>query len=190
MNWYGKEIYCRRGETFSLDVAITNRDNTPYRISADLENVFLLLTVSSDKYVQKDRYVLNNWINLANFPKVNDMTILNVNQLPDGDSLVRNRVLHSNADGKYYIYDDESLAYKEYGMRLIHTFQSEITNDWIDKTYEYTLTLVSGELDENYVSALLDGRDYDSCPFTNIDVEFEIIPKTKIYVESKIGGAI
>jgi hypothetical protein len=187
MKWYGKEIYCTRGETVSLDFAIVNRDNTPYRISTALTNAHLLLTVKSNTYTQKDRYVLNNWINLSDFPKVDDMTILSVDELPTGVNLVKNRLLYLTTDGKYYIYDDIKLKYIEYGFRLIHTFQSDVTNDWFDKTYDYELKLISGTLLDDYVDAVNKGFDYFACPFFKIFTSFDIV-KNKIYVGTNGGN--
>lgn len=188
MRWYGKEIYCVRGETFSIDCSIKNRDGTPYRIHASLPNCFFLLTVSSTNYVQENRYILYNWINLADFPKVSDMEILKVLALPNGDDLVRHRVLYNENDKKYYIYDDNSSKYIEYDVRFVHTFVSAITKDWIDQTYEYELHLLSGDLKREYIDALNKNIAYDKSPFSNVLYDFEIIPKTKIYVANSKGA--
>lgn len=185
MRWYGKDIYCNRGETFALDVGISSRDGTPYRIHTALNNAFLLLTVKSSAYSQKNRYVFRNWINLSNFPKVDDMTILDVDALPLGDALIRHRVLRYN--DKYYIYDDDKLQYVEYGVRLIHTFDTEITRNWIDKTYLYDLKLVSGDLKAEYIETSNNGLNYDDVPLENINYEFHI-SDGKIYVNSDGGN--
>lgn len=181
MRWYGKELYCNRGETFALDFTIVNSDDTPYRLSNILDNMFLLLTVTSGKNSQKDRYIFRNWINLSNFPKVDDMTILNVTKLPEGTDLIRHRILRFN--NKYYIYDEKELKYIEYNFRLIHTFDSKITKEWAYKTYEYDLKLVSGTLNKEYEKSLETGEAYTGVPLDEILFESVIISKNNIYVE-------
>lgn len=190
MNWYGKELYCTRGETFSLDCLVVNKDDTPYRISSALENAFLVLTVTSNKFSQKNRYVANFWINLSDFPKVDDMTILNVDSLPVGDDLITNRVLHLSTDNKYYIYDEVKLKYIEYVFRFIHTFDTNITKEWLDKTYTYDLKLISGVLKESYIEYVKNNYpgEYTESPFETILHEFEVISKNNIYVEENQGG--
>ena len=185
MKWYGNDIYCKRGEVFSLDCSIVNDDGTPFRISTLLENAFLLITVASTVYKEDGRYLYRGWVNLADFPKVDDMTILDVDKLPEGNDLIRNRLLRY--DGKYYIYNDNDAKYVEYGFRLVHTFDRTITKDWIDRTYSCELSILSGTLNEAYEQALKDGVQYVGVPIT--DVLFDaFIAGYMIYVEENSSG--
>lgn len=185
MRWYGTDLYITRGETFAIDVGITDKTGEPYRISTLMSNAFFVLTVKSNTYAQSGRYILRNWINLSNFPKVDDMSILDVTSLPLNDNLIRKRVLRY--DGKYYIYDDNVSQYVEYGLHFICTFDSTITKDWLDSAYEYDLKLVSGNLKESYNVALANKDDFNESPFENIIYEFQVINKSKIFVDTHGG---
>ena len=174
MENYGKTIYCTRGETFALDCLINNRDKTPYRISTALPNAFLLLTITSDAHCQENEYVLRTWIDISNYPKVSDMTILDVDKLPEGENLVTNRLLHLSTDDCYYIYDYSEAKYVKYQFRLINTFHHSLTKLWIERSYNYTLKLVSGVVKDVY--------ENDDAPFESIEHVFDIINDGKIYV--------
>ena len=60
-------LVVHRNETFTLDKIVQNRDGSPYIVSAELENPYWLLTVSSTRYDQKDRYIQNWWLDLSNY---------------------------------------------------------------------------------------------------------------------------
>lgn len=63
------ELIVTRGESFTMSKKVQNRDGSPYIISSELENPHFLITVSSSLYDVNDRYVLNKWLNLKNFPR-------------------------------------------------------------------------------------------------------------------------
>lgn len=54
------EITIQRGESFSFDKIIQNRDGSPYIVSKELRNPHILISVSSTKFEQNNRY-LNNF---------------------------------------------------------------------------------------------------------------------------------
>lgn len=62
-------IKAYRGETFTVDKVLRNKDGSPYIISNELPNPYLLLSVSSSEYAQKDRIIRNYWLSLENFPR-------------------------------------------------------------------------------------------------------------------------
>lgn len=62
----GNEITIHKGETFTLDYLIKNKDNSPYIISNKLSNPYYLLSLSTTRYYQQDRMLRNYWLNLAN----------------------------------------------------------------------------------------------------------------------------
>ena len=65
------DVKVQRNETFTFDKTIKYKTGFPLIVSneSSFENPYLLLTISDTNYSQDDRYVLNKWINLDNFPK-------------------------------------------------------------------------------------------------------------------------
>ena len=61
MTLKGNEMTVQRGETFTIDRLIVNRDGSPFIISSKYKNPYILLTVASTKYNQNNRYVANWW---------------------------------------------------------------------------------------------------------------------------------
>lgn len=51
------DLIIHRNETFTMDRVIQNQDGSPYLISSKLNNPHLLITVSSNKYRQNNRYL-------------------------------------------------------------------------------------------------------------------------------------
>lgn len=64
MQVYNKEIRCHRNETFTLDWLLVNNDLSPYILSSELRDPYLLLTVADTRYNQTDRYIKNSWLTL------------------------------------------------------------------------------------------------------------------------------
>ena len=64
MRTLNNEITIHRGETFSMDKIIVNKDNSPYIISSKLRHPHWLLSISTTKYIQANRYIKNYWLDL------------------------------------------------------------------------------------------------------------------------------
>lgn len=69
MKTFNNEIVIQQGESFTIDKYIENIDGSPYIISNQLKNPYFLLTVSTSKYAQSNRYVKNYWLSLKDFPR-------------------------------------------------------------------------------------------------------------------------
>lgn len=69
MKSLNNELTVYRGETFSIDKSVQNKDGSPYIISKQLNNPYFLLSVSSTRYEQENRYVKNYWLDLSDFPR-------------------------------------------------------------------------------------------------------------------------
>lgn len=80
MKNFNNELEITRGETFSLDRTLENKDGTPFIISNKLTNPYFLITVSTTKYQQENRYVYNKWLDLSDFPKFNETNVVNLKQ--------------------------------------------------------------------------------------------------------------
>lgn len=69
MKSFNNELIIHRGETFTMDKTIQNKDGSPYIISSELENPFFVITVTSTRYQQEGRYTHVKWLDLKDFPR-------------------------------------------------------------------------------------------------------------------------
>lgn len=69
MRLLGTDIYAQRNETFAIDFTVKNADGTPYIVSSQLINPYILLSISSANFKQTNRYVKNYWLDLTNYPR-------------------------------------------------------------------------------------------------------------------------
>lgn len=65
MKVYNNEITVYRGETFTIDKTVVNKDDSPYIVSKKLTSPFVLISVSSSLYKQTNRYVKNWWLDAS-----------------------------------------------------------------------------------------------------------------------------
>lgn len=245
-------LVVHRNETFTLDKIVQNRDGSPYIVSAKLENPYWLLTVSSTRYDQKDRYIQNWWLDLSDYPrfvftnpidlksfKVSDeadaasafSSFSDVTSLSSfvGKYLNGQQITEMEAnDFVYYLEDDSNNKeykywstntddWQKYECRIIKLFQQEITRQWVEQTYVYSITLMSGmsmlnylkllcdknnieyddnaTVDELYNALLNNGYEFDedfniSSPITLFTTVKPILVPTELRVMSDIKGGI
>lgn len=89
MKSLNNEIIVHRGETFSIDKTIQNKDGSPYIISSKLQNPAFLLTISNTRYEVDKRYIYNRYLKLDKFPRFENTTAVNLRILknaPNGDT--------------------------------------------------------------------------------------------------------
>ena len=65
MKTFNNELVIHRGETFSMDKVVQNKDGSPYIVSNKLKNPYVLVAVSTTRYDQNKRYLLNLWLPLT-----------------------------------------------------------------------------------------------------------------------------
>lgn len=206
MNVNGNEITVHRGETFTIDRYIVNRDGSPFVVSSKYDNPYILLSVSSTRYSQADRYVLNVWMSLDAFgpdqivfPRFVNTTII---EKPDEATFERDAkadgkfeaVYYVASTGKYRYYagqDANGDIFKDYEFRLTYPFTNDITSQWIEQSYLYSIRLVSGTLTDDYVSSIYDLLFKDSDEYNNnlnIELKYEAIcSKDETYKEINLG---
>lgn len=78
------ELTVRRGETFTLDKLVQNRDGSPYIISSEMRNPYFLLTVSSTLYENENGYVYHAWLPVAE-PRFYCTVPVRINDFTDVD---------------------------------------------------------------------------------------------------------
>ena len=169
MQVFKNELRVYRGESFTIDKTLQNRDGTPYIISSALANPYFLLSVSNTQYAQENRYIKNYWLNLDNFPRFESTQVFDIRTLKteNGGNISRynefddvdDEVLHGYLNGLYveveltgYAVCTDGTGYKywngsrwqDYECRIVKTFTTEDTSEWISQNYFYSIQLVSG----------------------------------------------
>ena len=218
MRLNGNEMTVHRGETFTIDRTIVNRDGSPFIVSSEYENPHILISVSSTRYDIVNRYKVNWWLDLKDLPrfeftrpkKINSFDITSVI-----DDLPR-QYLYYVDDIKSCKYFDENDEWHDYEFRIIHHFVNAVTRDWVEQSYVYSIQLVSGNSTERYMKDLyrsvfeidadenktteelyyeLKNKDEKlvenldfSRPITGFDVVQVILEPTKLTVMSDING--
>lgn len=202
MKTHGNQITIHRGESFTIDKYIVNKDESPYIVSNALENPHLRISVSDSLYEQNGRYILNTYLNLSKLPRfVNtnavDITLFrktpngaqsytsfdDMTGLPSGyigNSLVmyerENEAVFCNklSDGRTIYRYLSNGHWRDYSFRLIKSFSNELTRNWNGQNYWYDITLVSGPMTDGV--------------FTRFDTKLSILNPTKLTVLSDLEG--
>lgn len=180
MKLINNEIYIQRGESFTIDRTIVNRDGSPYIISSELKNPYFLITVSTNKREQLDREVYNYWLDLSKFPRfehtqIQQLELSGDTEWPEPDDSFLNAVYTDKHKEQYKYYSDGE--WKDYRCRIIKLFNTNDTMKWVSQEYVYSISLVSGTKSLNGDRPL---SEYD-----NVQI---ILPPTKLIVKSNIKG--
>lgn len=210
MRTKANDIYCKRGETFTIGYRLLGNNGAPYIISNQLEGTgrksYLLLTVaSSDNITGSERYVANFWGDTGTLPKFysskpiqidgtdagalwNSMLTLCVDDA-DGQTPTSYGVYYTVDDygnRKYYMLtgtsaSDASLVeYNKKYYTYYKYFPKEITEQWKEQAYSYSIMLVSGNI--------VEGASASDRPI-DIDTAYPIV-QAKIYIDSTIKGSL
>jgi hypothetical protein len=156
MKLRGNEMTIQRGETFSIDRTIVNRDGSPFIVSSEYDNPYLLITVSSTRYDVEKRYRVNWWLDLKDLPR---FQYTRPKRIPSFD--VISVIDDEPGEYLYYVddvtkckYFDEDNEWHDYEFRVVHHFQNHITRDWVEQSYVYSIQLVSGMNTLEYLEEL------------------------------------
>lgn len=219
MKTFNNELVIHRGETFSMDKVVQNKDGSPYIVSNKLKNPYVLVAVSTTRYDQNKRYLLNQWLPLsdkARFSITDPIDLTSFKTDANGivskytsfdDVNIRKPVIGSGGKDcivsgyigdRFVFYDyDDCVLYLEneqgikeyrywnlehegllkYEFRITCPFTQDITSQWVEQSYVYSMTLMSGELPES-----------GEPPFANIDTVQPLLTPTKLSVLSSING--
>jgi len=253
MKTLNNDIIVHRGETFTIDRTIVNKDNTPYIVSSELNNPYFLLTVTTTRYEQDDRYVYRKWLDLSDLILFKQTNIVNLFDLkksaestanmytgfddPNIQNLlsfpgVDNVCAYGWVDGKAYYYqvgdavftDGTNYKYWDptkttYGWtdykapRIVVPFTNDVTKEWEEQSYKYSINLVSGTSLLEHLRGLcakynLEYKDSDTIdsliyllsvnniaidvdvdqPIVTLDVNLPILVPTDLTVMSDLNG--
>lgn len=202
MKTYGNEITIHRGESFTIDKFIVNKDGSPYIVSKELENPHIRISVSDSLYEQEGRYVLNYFLNLSKLPRFESTVPVDIRSFKSsvgGSSLYESFDTMSGLPSGYignslvtYTSDDDALFYcknddgtidykyhtengwSDYKFRLLKYFSRDVTSLWRGQNYWYDISLVSGPMIDN--------------KFIRFDVKLPILNPTRLTVLSDLEG--
>ena len=220
MKVFNNEITIHRGETFSMDKVIQNKDGSPYIVSRRLKNPCVLVSVSTTRYAQDERYKLNKWLRLTNklFDSTEPFDLKSLTTEPNGTTpkypngftdiktyttegeyapyvaygyIGDNLVICDYNDCVFYVKDNEGVRdyrywdlnandWVKYEFRVTCPFTQAETSQWIEQSYVYSITLVSGEWNDN--------REEKESPFSSFDSVQPLLIPTKLSVLSSING--
>lgn len=163
MKILGKQIIVSRGEVFVMSREVVRLDGSPYVLRSQLENPYLLISVSSNTYRLQGKYLKQYWLDLSSYPRFEQSIITDItkqqltdNILPDGftDSTCIYRYLSESGEKEYYYYVGTSPdgVYKPYSFSFVHTFLNVDTREWVDSNYQYEIRILSGETTRNYLT--------------------------------------
>ena len=202
MKTHGNEITIHRGESFTIDKFIVNKDGSPYIVSNQLMNPHLRISISDSLYEQEGRYVSNYFLNLSKLPRFESTIPVDIRSFKSSvggsslyESLDTMSGLPSGYVGNYlvtYTSDDDALFYcknddgtvdyryhtkirwSDYKFRLLKYFSTDVTSLWRGQNYWYDIHLVSGPM--------IDKK------FVRFDVKLPILNPTRLTVLSDVKG--
>lgn len=190
MKTIGNNLSVNRGEVFVFARTIEYSDGRPYVLRSQLENPYLLITVSSNTYRLQGKYFKQYWLDLSEYPKfetaeVKDITSeeLEGNTLPTGytENTCIYRYMTSSNEPEYYRYVGTSPngAYEPYSFSFIKTFSNSDTREWIESIYLYDIHIVSGETTETYLTETFESLFPDESVPDTIDDMYNAIYKVR-----------
>lgn len=155
------DVKVQRNETFTFDKTIKYKTGFPLIISNDsigFANPYILMTISDANYSQEERYVLNKWLSLENFPKFtltvpydirkfyrisgNEKVYLNgfsdITELTDG--YVIENYIYDDTDKEMSLLPTDAVFYELNDDQIECKYWNTETNTWS----EYTFRIVTG----------------------------------------------
>lgn len=206
------EISVQRGESWTMSKKIQNKDGSPFIVSSELTNPYWLVTIASARYEQKDRYILNKWLELSNFPrfkytqpielakyglKFSDNTLPFIDFDEDGDN---NDFAGDETSGYSNIaifYEKDSngvISYKYW--EYINNIEGDYDGNWVDyecpivTTFSHKITNQWVEQNYYYSITLVTGRENDGDEPIIVDESFPILSSTKLTVKLNLRGVM
>ena len=213
MQILNNELYVQRGEAFTLDFLLQNKDKSPYIMSSELSSPSFLVTISSMLQNPDNRYILNKWcmINEEKYPRFYVTKPVKVDSFTNGVTWFSNFKNSAKQDGKkmseycvlYTQTYDGVTSYKYYNDNTEPT-SSDYNNLTFDETklkdYEnrFSVTFTSAETlkwtEQFYkygiqlVSGKLKADATDERPYDSYDNILAILTPTKMVVTGNMLG--
>lgn len=156
----GSEIIVHRGETFTLDMVAKMRNGIPFIIDEKIDNPYILLSISSAnyKYNSTNRYLTSFWLPLTDIPKFHSTKPVEITEFTsdnltvDGENYVYTAI--EKGIRKYKYWNEETQTFVDYEFRVIKQFTNNITNEWIENSYVYSITFIAGQDTHKYLQSI------------------------------------
>ena len=217
MRILGTDIYAQRNETVGIDFTIQNPDGTPYIVSSELVNPYILFTIGSANFKQTNRYVKNYWLDLANYPRFYSTTPFDLNALmtsANGTTPAYNELpavtdtISGYIGADFYSFtpseipDESVYKWKDsQGVRYIYaksnTSNNETTYGWDNYSFRiiraFTQNDMSNMVEQSYVYSivLVSGEKMTSylqgLCYAN-DIDYDEKTNEQMYNELKAAG--
>ena len=180
MQLRGNDMIINKGENFTIDITLKNRDDSPYILSKELQNPRIRITFASAKY-DPEKIVKEFWLPLDEYPARFYNTVpveLSswTESLPGYDASENLYYVVTSSGQKQYKYWDGT-RFVDYDFRIVYTFSPSDTLDLVEQNYFYNVLLYSGELSEDD-------------QFIGIDTITTIIPTSKLSILSNLNGGV
>lgn len=205
MRVYADRIQVERGEEWTYDVYFQNRDGSPYIVSNQLTNPYILVTIASSKYTQNGRYIANFWNKVTEAYHTFYCTQpieLTGSTMPTPENglspeIIQDIQAKNQTFSTYAVYkwvDTNGVAqykywngtaYEDYDFHFVMTFPTDITNEWIEQNYVFGVKLVGGTANTDY-NPEVDG----SRPITTFDGVQVLVAPMQLIVTSNIAGSL
>lgn len=167
MQTYKNELTVTRGETFTIDKLLQNKDGSPYIVSNKLNNPFWLLSISNTVYSQENRYVKNYWLPVSS-PKFNSTNAVNIKDIKvsnDVNAMSKYNSIHDVIsfpivgyyNNSYVSFDDgtDSVFYEfDENGNATYLYWDDENNQWIEYECRIIKTFLQNDtkdwLSQNY----------------------------------------
>lgn len=157
MRMLGKKMIVHRGEVFDFSANVYQNDGvTPFVLSSDIVNPYLVIAISSSNLAMKGRYRLVSWLDLSTYPSFRRQTpefvedsVIESNTPPLQDADGKGCIYYtqdSNGNKTYYWYNSSSASYEQYSFSFHKQYLNSQTRQWIESIYQYELSIVGGQL--------------------------------------------
>ena len=159
----GNDVYVTRGEAWTYDSLIVNKDGSPYIVSNQYPNPYFLFKMASVNYQVNERFYDEIWCpipststfycsepyELSSFPddfSASDLPAEIQQEIQQKGLTAANYAVYYIVEGGVKIYKQwTGTEWKAYSCPFILAFMSADTKLWKAQSYLYKLAVVSGE---------------------------------------------
>jgi len=164
----GNEVYIKQGEVWPVDFEVLSKDGTPFMLPAPIRNPYVVVTLTSSRYEQQDRFVRNWWLDLSGIKAFFRSEPLYVSAF-DVDTILQEypELTTDSSDELNYIcnylfYTRDSQnkkvysfveiimlpRWEGYNFRIVTTLD---VSDLLEQTYLYDVKIVAGERVQEHI---------------------------------------
>lgn len=155
MKVLGNKIYIVKGEDFTLKFGSQNVE--PLVIPASYDYPFIVITLQSTVFRQAGQYTNVRWLDCKNVPKFTYSDIQYIGTDEPSDTTALKYVYCQTVDDvNEYFYYNESGEKVEYSLNFLVHYDTEESDELVDRKYFGKVTLVAGQPMSTYLFSLVD----------------------------------